>query len=538
MSHRPPAARRAALNRLVRRVPCVILALSLPAGALAAQRVDVLLRGGTVIDGTGAPRRTADVAITDGRITRITRPGQLHSRRARMVLDVRGLVVAPGFIDLHAHVNTIAQYPQPENFLRQGITTTLASLHSQPMPWPLDRYVASLHSALNVGFFAGHNWIRERVLGMANRAPTAAELSHMTALVDSAMRQGAMGLATGLEYVPGAYGQTDELIAMARVAAAHGGLYITHLRDEGPALEPSVREVLAIAAAAHIPAQINHLKSTGAAQFGRIPAVLALLDSARRAGLDVGADAYPYTAFSTVSDVLFPPWSLAGGVDEFRRRAADSAGRAQLLRDMRTVFVQQAGAGPESIVFRDLPGFAGKSLAELAISRGMPPTIDGVLPLLIELQAGGGFLAVFHAMADADVDSLMRSPAVAIESDGDLMAFGAGFPHPRSYGAFPRVLGTYVRDRGLLSLELAIHKMTGLAAQRAGLDDRGVLRPGAAADIVVFDAATIADRATYTAPHQYAVGVRHLFVNGVAVLRDAKMTGATPGRRVRRSRQR
>jgi len=219
------------------RLAGLLLALATLAGEARGQRYDLLVTGGTVVDGTGAPRRAADVAIRGDRIARIAPPGGIAAAGARAVIDARGLIVAPGFIDLHAHVNEIGAHPRPENFLRQGITTTLASLHSQPLPWPLDEYIAGLRIAPNVGFFAGHNWIRRRVLGMADRAPTAAELAHMSALVDSAMRQGAMGLATGLEYVPGAYARTDEIVALARVAARHGGLYITHMRDEGAAVE-------------------------------------------------------------------------------------------------------------------------------------------------------------------------------------------------------------------------------------------------------------------------------------------------------------
>ncbi len=524
--------------RLLLMLCLMLCACVVAARPVNAQRYDLLITGGTVVDGTGAPRRPADVAIRGDRVVRIVRPGSLRTGDARDVIDARGMTLAPGFIDLHAHVNEIGAHPRPENVLRQGITTTLASLHSQPMPWPLDDYAASLHIAPNVGFFAGHNWIRRRVLGMDNRAPTPAELDHMRALVDSAMRQGAMGLASGLEYVPGAYGGTDELVAMARVAAQYGGLYITHMRDEGTGVQASVREVLRIAHDARIPAQINHLKAAGAAQFGLIPILLATLDSARRAGLDVAADAYPYTAFSTISDVLFPAWALAGGTEEFSRRAANQATRARLIAEMRVIFPQQAGDGPESIVFREVasaPNWAGHSLAEYAKSVGAAATIEGVLPVLIDLQAKGGFLAIFHAMSLADVDALMQSRDVAVESDGDLVEFGAGMPHPRSYGAFPRVLGTWVRERQVLALEAAVRKMTSLPASRAKLRDRGTLREGAFADVVIFDAATIADGATYASPHHYAVGVRDLLVNGVPVIRDNVMTTALPGRVVHRA---
>lgn len=511
-----------------------VSALLLPLSALAqGSPPDLVLVGGTVVDGSGAPRRAADVAIHGDRITAVAPPGTLVVGRSTRRIDARGLIVAPGFVDLHAHVSTLDATPHAEQFIRQGITTTTASLHSQELPWPLSAYRARLRSALNIGYFAGHTWIRKRVMGLANRAPTAGELSHMTSLVDSAMQQGAMGLATGLEYVPAAFATTDEVIALARVAARHDGLYITHMRDEGAGIDAAIDEVLRIAREARLPAQINHLKVTGAANFGRMPVILERLAAARRDGLDVTADAYPYTAFSTYSDVLFPAWALAGGVDSLRQRAADPVTRARLVAEMRALFPQQAGDGPASITIREAPrqpALAGQSLSDLLRTRGRAPTIDEAIPLVIELQLAGGFIAVFHAMAESDVEAIYRDSTTMVESDGDLVGFARTPVHPRSYGAFPRVLARYVRERGVLTLEQAVRKMTALPAARLGLADRGLLRAGAFADIVIFDPATIADRATYTDGHQFAVGVRDVLINGQSVLQDGVMTAALPGR--------
>ena len=429
-------------------------------GAQQAPRYDVVIRGGTLVDGTGAPRRRADVAIAGDRIVAVAPAIAPGSAR---VIDATGLVVSPGFIDNHAHLVTLESHPLAENFVRQGITTIMASLHSQDEPWPLDAYVSRVQMAPNVGLFAGHTWIRRRVMGLANRAPTPAELAHMQALVDSSMRQGALGLATGLEYVPASFAATEEIIALAKVAATHRGIYVTHMRDEGVRLIESVREALRIGAEAGMPVLINHIKATGASQFGASARALALIDSATGAGGRVAFDLYPYTAFSTYADVMFPAWALADGAEAFARRVDDPATRSRLVAEMIRIFPEQAGRGPESIQFRELatePAMRGRTLADYLAAHHRPVTIAGAVDALIELQRAGGFIGIFHAMDQGDVDRYMRHPLAMFESDGDLVDRGAGFPHPRSIGAMPRVLGAAVRERRVLTLEAAIHKMT------------------------------------------------------------------------------
>jgi N-acyl-D-amino-acid deacylase len=520
-------------------------ALCCLASCAEAPAYDLLLQGGTVIDGTGAPARVADVAIRGDRIVAIA--PVLPRRGARRVRNVAGLVVAPGFWDNHAHLVTLSEHPLAENLVRQGITTVLAPQHSQDQPFPLDAYRDSVRMAPNVGLFAGHTWTRRRVMGLANRAPTAAELAWMEALVDSSMRQGALGLATGLEYVPAVYASVDEVAALAAVAARHGGIYVSHMRDEGAAVMASLRETLEVGRRARIPVQVNHLKITGAAQWGQSRRLLALLDSARDAGQEVAFDIYPYTAYSSYSDLMFPAWALADGDSAFRRRVADPATRARLVREMLARFPQQTGAAPASIQFRDVStvvdgqptpdrSLTGRTLADYLTARGRPPTIAAGVEALIELQLAGGFIGIFHGMDEADVVTFLQHPATMIETDGDLVQPGVGHPHPRSYGAFPRVLARYVREQGVLSLEDAIARMTSLPARWLGIAGRGTLAAGAAADVVVFDAATIADRSTYLEPHQYAEGVRLVIVNGALVLEDGVMTGARPGRFLERGR--
>lgn len=495
---------------------------------------DLLIRGGTVIDGTGADRFRADLAIRGDRIVRVDRTG-IPESEARDVIAADGLIVAPGFIDHHAHIQTtIDDHPLAENFTRQGITTILASLHSGDQPWPLDEYAASLEIAPNVGFFAGHSWARTQVIGLDDRAPTPDELEQMKALVDQTMQQGALGLSTGLVYVPANYAKTEEVIELAKVAARHGGIYVSHMRDEAAGLLDSVAEVIHIAEEAGLPGQIQHHKAVGTTQWGWSEKTLAMIDDARGRGLDITLDQYPYTASSTSSAVLFPQWALAGGRDEFRRRVAEPTTRARLEADMRAIFERERGGSDlANVQFRTVPPapeFNGRTLADLAAARGLPNDMDAGIALVIELQLAGGFSAIYHAMHEDDVIRIMRHPLTMFDTDGDLVEFGVGFPHPRSYGAFPRVLGRYVREQQVLTLEDAIRRMTSLSADQIGQPDRGRIAEGRFADITIFNADTVADRATFEAPHQYPVGIEHVIVNGVAIVRDGAVTGAKPGR--------
>ena len=528
----------AAILLLFAAVACSGDAAKTGGGSAAPPAFDLLIRGGTIVDGTGALRFAGDVAVSGDRIVAVERPGILDAAGAAELIDAEGLIVAPGFIDHHAHVQTsIARYPLAENFTRQGITTILASLHSGDQPWPFGEYLDSLEVALNVGFFAGHTWTRRRVLGNDNRAPTAAELDEMRRLVDQTMREGALGLSTGLLYVPANFAETEEVIALAEVTARHGGIYVTHMRDEATGLLDSVAESIRIGREAGIPVQIQHHKAVGETQWGWSELTLEMIDSARAEGLDVTLDQYPYTASSTSSAVLFPQWALAGGRDDFAARIADPAQRAAIEEQMYEIFTRQRGGNDIARVqFRtvsSMPAYNGRTLADLARDRGLPLTVASGIALVIELQLQGGFSAIYHAMSEEDVTRIMRHPYSMFDTDGDNVSYGIGHPHPRSYGTFPRILGRYVRERGVISLEEAIRKMTSLSADQIGQSQRGRIAEGMYADITVFDGDTIIDRATYTDPHQYSVGVLHVIVNGVPILRDAALTGEKPGRVLR-----
>jgi N-acyl-D-amino-acid deacylase len=523
----------------------IMLALMVPALAAAqdtmsARPFTYLLRGGLVVDGTGAPPFHGDVAIHGDRIVRVSRT-PLDPTHALHVIDARGLVVTPGFIDAHAHVENLVEQPYTESFVRQGVTTVWYAADGG-MPWPLRDEIAALERgghAPNVAFFAGHNTIRRQVMGSANRAPTPAELEQMKAHVAQAMEDGAIGLATGLRYVPGTYSETEEVIELAKVAARYGGFYSSHIRDEGAGSIDAVREVIRIAEEAGLPGQVTHHKLMGQPQWGQSEVTLGLIDAARARGVDVTLDQYPYDATSTNTSVLFPPWSLSGGNDSLRVRLADPALRARIIDGMRETIIAERGGGDLERIriarYGRNPAWNGLTFADIARERGRTPDIDFAIDLGIEIQSNGGASGVWHVVDEADVRRIMLHPWTMISSDGIIGVPGVGHPHPRGYGSFARVIGRYVRDAGLLTLEEAVRKMTSLPAWRVRDETRGRLAEGMFADIAIFDLASFEDRATYLDPHQYAVGMHHVFINGEPVLRDNTITGARPGRVLRRT---
>jgi N-acyl-D-aspartate/D-glutamate deacylase len=501
--------------------------------------VDYLVRGGTIVDGTGAPRYAGDVAISGGRIVRVSRV-PLDSLAARVTVNARGMVVAPGFFDAHAHVEQLDQRPLAESFLRQGVTTVIYAADGG-QPWPLASYMARLDSlghAPNVAFFAGHNTIRSLVMGSANRAPTPAELARMEALVEESMKAGAVGLSSGLRYVPAIYSTTEEVIALAQVAARDGGIYSAHMRDEGAGSVASVREMLRIGREAALPVQLTHHKLMGQAQWGQSVLTLALVDSARARGQDVTLDAYPYDATSTSTSVLFPSWALAGGADSLRSRLADTATRARIVEGIETTIRRERGAGDleriQLAAYRAEPEWNGRTFADILRRRGQPPTLANAAELAIEIQTHGGATGVWHVVDEADIRRIMVHPWTMFSSDGEIGVLDHAHPHPRNYGATARVLGRYVREQKVLTLEEAVRKMTSLPAWRFGQRDRGQLAEGMWGDVVVFDPARVRDLATYADPHRFSVGVEYVWVNGVPVLWSASLTGNKPGKVLRR----
>lgn len=524
------------------------LLLAAPAQAQAQVTGDaytVILAGGIVYDGTGGPPVTTDIGIRNGRIAAL---GDLGAARAGLRLNVAGLAVAPGFIDIHTHADArsadrggITRLPLAENYLRQGVTTAIGGADGSS-PYPLDEYLAYLQAvpaAINFGAFVGQGTIRSQVMGRENRPPTAAELENMRALVEQEMRAGAFGLSSGLKYVPGAYSSTEEVIALAKVAAKYHGIYISHMRDEGLKIIGSVKETIRIGEEGGLPAQITHHKIIGAKMWGRSAETLRLVDAARARGVDVSMDQYPYTASSTGISVLLPRWSLEGDPAALHIRLRDPATRAKIKKAIVFNLVEDRGGGdPANVVVAHCAWdttLDGKNLAQILREQGRPVTVQEAAELTMEVEARGGAQGIFHAISEEDLIRIMQHPQTMHASDGGIPVFGLGVPHPRNYGTFARVLGHYVREKKVLGLSEAIRKMTKLPAARLGLKDRGVLRPGAVADIAVFDPGKIIDRATFASPHHYSEGVVHVFVSGQAVLLDGRVTGVRPGRVLRRT---
>lgn len=517
------------------------LALALAPTLVQAQdqRYDILITGGTVVDGTGQPRYAADVAITGDTIAVVSRT-PVDPALARRTIDATGLIVAPGFIDLHAHLDPILRLPDAESAARQGVTFALGGPDGGG-PFPFGAYLDSVKSrelGINVAFLAGHNTIRRRAMGTANRAPTAEELDRMRGMVAQSMQEGAFGLSTGLRYIPGFYSNTDEVVELSTVAADSGGIYTSHLREEAVGLIEGVAEALEIGRRSRIPVVLTHHKAVGVLMWGQSTATLAMVDSARAAGTDVMIDQYPYTATSTSLSVLVPPWALADGDSALERRWNDPALRDSMTRDMLEILRHDRGGGDLRRVQFARVGWDstlnGKTLYDLVKREGVEPTLENAPPIIMDAVLRGGASMVYHVLDEEDVRRIMAHPTTMIASDGRLTRLGDGVPHPRNYGTFPRVLGHYVRDEGVLTLEEAVHRMTGLPAARLGLEDSRCLRAGCIADIVVFDADSVADVATFEDPHRYPTGIPWVIVNGVPVVDGGAFTDARPGRVIRR----
>ncbi len=524
--------------RLVRTAVLAVAALAITAHARAADSWDLLIAGGTVIDGTGKPGYRADIAVDGGKIVRISRE-PLARKGAARVIDAAGKAVAPGFIDLHLHMDPVA-LPSGENLVRQGVTTALGGPDGSS-PWPLADYLKkadALDLGMNVAYLIGHNTIREAVMGLDNRAPTEAELMEMKARVAQGMRDGAFGLSTGLRYTPGVYSEIGEVIELSKVAAEMGGIYTSHLRDEGAKLIEGVGEAIEIGRKAKIPIVLTHHKAVGSPNWGASTKTLAMVDAARKEGIDVMIDQYPYTASHTEIDILVPPAALAGGTKAFLARVDDRAQGEGIMEGIIWNILNDRGAGDiGNVQFSIVPwdkSLEGKTLKDWAVREGMSPTPENGARLVIEAIRRGNAGAIFHAINEDDVQRIMKYPLTAIATDGRVGKFGEGSPHPRSYGTFPRVLGRYVRELKVLTLEDAVRKMSSLPADRMGLKDRGRLAEGAWADVVVFDPATVADKATYQNPHQYPEGIPYVIVNGVPVVDNGKWSGAGPGQVLKR----
>jgi len=543
-----------------------LLAVLLLAPAAHAQAVpyDLVIRNGRIIDGTGSPWYSGDLAIRGGRIAAL---GKLDGASAKRTIDARGMVVAPGFIDMLGQSElTILVDPHLPSKIYQGITTEITGEGGsiapitdalvktdrvgyehygvQPTWRTLREYFARLRKqgmGINLATYVGATQVRRVVIGDDNRAPTTAELERMKALVRDAMHDGAVGISTSLQYAPAMYAKTEELIALAAEAGKLGGIYASHIRDEGDGVLPALDEAIQIGRDARLPVEIWHLKAAGKANWGRMPEIVARIEQARKSGVDIGADTYAYTASFNTFSAIIPPWAHDGGDRSLIERLKDPVARARIRKEMESTTGDwnnewQQVTGPGSIIIgavqnpKLLP-IQGKTIAEIAKLWGKDP-IDTVFDLLIEDSA---FTSVaMFTMAEPDVALALRQPWVSICNDSQGTApgglLGKEHPHPRAYGTFPHVLRKYVREDKTLTLEDAIRKFSALSAQKMRLADRGVLKQGMWADIAVFDPDTIRDAATFDNPNQLSDGMRFVLVNGVPVIEEGKMTNALPGK--------
>jgi len=534
-----------------------------PAVTSAGGTYDLLIRGGRIVDGTGSPWYLGDVAIQGDRIAAV---GRLAGAVARDTIDATGLVVAPGFIDMLGH----SEYPllrngQAVSKITQGITSEITGEVSSVVPvnentlrelgegfrqrvtWTdLNGYFAALEQArpaINLGTYVTVGSVRRYVMGDADRPATPAELERMRGLVAQAMEQGAMGLSTGLIYAPASYASTEEVAELAKVAGRYGGGYASHIRSEGDRLVEAIEEAIRIGEVGGTWVQIHHLKASGKRNWGKMRQAVAAIEAARARGVDVTADQYPYPASGTGLDAIIPNWAHAGGTDSLLARLADPAARARMRAELAEGGtdwrIGESSGGPSGVMISDfgtdsLEKYEGRRLSEIAEARRQP-VVDVLFDLLLADSARSS--AIYFSMSEEDIELAMRQPWVSVGIDAGARAADSTVterPHPRAYGSFPRILCRYVRERRVITLEDAIRKFTSLPASRVGLDDRGVLKAGTFADLTLFDPATVCDRATFERPVQTSVGIVHVIVNGVPVVRNSQVTGARPGRPLRR----
>lgn len=527
------------INRLLAGLTSLFLAVALTGLAnltLAeksnAPKFDLVVTNGRIVDGSGNPWFRADVGIKDGRITRV---GKIDPAEAARVIDAANRIVSPGFIDVHTHVESIYNNPSAENFVRMGVTL-LVTGNCGSSTTDVAQFLNRINEtplAVNLATLVAHGSVRRKIVGLDDRAPTAAEQAQMEALVEQGMKEGAVGLSTGLIYVPGSYAKTDEITGLARVVGRYRGVYATHMRSEGEHVADAIKEAIQIGELAGIPVEISHFKISSKKLWGQTPLTIGLVRDARARGLMVTVDQYAYTASSTSLDVRLPDWLRAGGLDEAKKRLADPATRERVRSDMKDI-LKRSGFKDYSYAmvanYQPDKSFNGKSIAEITkLVRGKSDVKNQIEQIIAMYEAGGASM-VYHVMNEDDVRRIMREPFTMIASDSGVRRVDdQSVSHPRGFGNNARVLSRYVREQQLITLEDAIRKMTSLPAQTFGFRDRGLLREGFAADIVIFDEKTIADQATFEKPHQFPSGIAFVLVNGQVVVENNQLNSARPG---------
>ena len=505
-------------------------------GCVSKSKYDLIISQGDVYDGSGSDSNVTDIGIINSEIVKI---GNLKGSSAQRIINAKGLVVSPGFIDVHAHLDPIINLSNCESHLRQGVTTSLGGPDGSS-PWPFGKFLDTLDQigvGMNVGYLIGHNTIRKNIMSLDNRAPSEEEMVLMKSQISLAMDEGAFGISTGLKYLPGNFSKIEEIIDLSKEVSKKGGIYTSHLRDEGLGVIASVKEAINISEYAKIPVVLTHHKVIGKPMWGKSTQTLALVDSARVEGLNILMDQYPYDASYTGISVLIPSWARAGGNKEFTKRIENPSLRDSIKKGIIFNILNDRGGNDLNRVqfakVKWMPELEGKTLKYWAETKGWEPSLENGAELVIEAQLKGGASCVFFAMDKEDVENIMKHPQTMIASDGRLVRPGDGHPHPRWYGTFPRVLGHYVREKNTLSLSEAIYKMTLLPAKTIGLKNRGMIKEGMKADITIFNSKTIIDKATFKKPHQYSEGIHYVIVNGKLAIDDKIFTNIKAGKVLR-----
>ncbi|MGQ0738739.1 MAG: N-acyl-D-amino-acid deacylase family protein [Bacteroidota bacterium] len=498
-----------------------------------AQEADILIINGRIIDGTGNSWYYGNIAVKDGKIFKTGRDVNIPAKKT---IDARGLIIAPGFIDVHTHLEDDEKRdPHATNFILDGVTTCVTGNcgSSNTDTGKYFNYLDSLKLSINVATLIGHNDVRKAVMGRANRDATADEMKRMEDMVDKAMREGAVGLSTGLIYIPGTYTKTPEIVALAKVAAKYNGLYASHMRDEGDSVTQAIEEALTIGRDAKLPVQISHFKCSGQHNWGRSKETIPMIEAARKEGIEVTIDQYPYTASSTSISTLIPDEVLADGQDSIKARLQRPELKKYVIRSiLERLKKRKLKHLSYAVVANYAPDttYNGKSIEQINLMKGRKHKAKYEAETVIDIMINGGASAVFHGMSEEDVKRIMQYPFNMFASDATIRTYGFGMPHPRGYGTNARVLAKYVREEKVISLEEAIRRMTSLPAQKFQLKDRGLLKEGMAADIVIFDEKEVKDVSTFERPHAYSKGFHFVIVNGVLTVENEKHNGARAGR--------
>ncbi len=526
------------MKKLLLKSLIIIFTISiLDPSKLQSENYDIVIKNGRIIDGSSNPFFIADIGIKGKRIEKI---GFIEEEKGKRLINADGLIVSPGFIDVHTHTEKILLRPSAENYIFQGVTTVIAG-NCGSHEFPIKEFFKKLETkkiSLNFGSLVGHNTIRAIVTGKGKSEPTKEEMRRMEKLLEEELRAGGLGLSTGLEYIPGTFSKTEEIIRLGKIVAKYHGIYATHMRNEDLMIKSAIEEAIRIGEECGILVEISHIKLCSEEVWGKLELIINPVEEARKRGVEIFMDLYPYVHTSTDISIMIPTYALEGGIEKFRERVKNSEYRERIKREIEEKRLSSSKIDKlKNIIIANYeknPNYNGKSLEEILIMEGKSPELKDASELIIEIVENGDASAVFLQMNEEDVKALMKLPYLSIASDGGIQFPGKGFPHPRSYGTFPRVISKYVREEKVLSLEQAIRKMTSLPAEVFRIKDRGMIKEGFFADIVIFDYEKIKDNATFQNPHQYPSGILYVIVNGKIVVENGRYSGEFAGMIIKR----